>query len=73
MELIDWKQMKEMHLNPYSRQHTKRLENAGLYPKRVQIGRHRVGWVLQEILSEGLFEDRQRALIEGLGLCVSDH
>ena len=45
MRIIDWKQMKEMHLNPYSRQHTKRLEDAGLYPKRVRIGNNRVGWV----------------------------
>jgi prophage regulatory protein len=50
MRIIDWKQMKEMHLNPYSRQHTKRLEDAGLYPKRVRIGNNRVGWVLDEIL-----------------------
>ena len=49
MEIIDWKQMKAMHLNPYSRQHTKRLEDAGKYPKRVKIGNNRVGWVLREI------------------------
>jgi prophage regulatory protein len=34
----------------YSPQHTARLEKAGLFPKRVQLGPNRVGWVESEVL-----------------------
>lgn len=33
----------------YSPQHVARLEKAGLFPKRVQLGVNRVGWVETEI------------------------
>lgn len=33
----------------YSPQHVARLEKAGLFPKRVQLGLNRVGWVETEI------------------------
>ncbi len=32
----------------YSPQHIARLEKAGLFPKRVQLGVNRVGWVEEE-------------------------
>jgi prophage regulatory protein len=34
---------------PYSANHIRRLEKAGLFPKRVQIGANRVGWVRAEV------------------------
>ena len=34
---------------PYSMNHIRRLEKAGLFPKRVQIGSNRVGWVRAEV------------------------
>lgn len=34
---------------PYSQNHIRRLEGAGLFPKRVQIGANRVGWVRAEV------------------------
>lgn len=34
---------------PYSVSHLWRLERAGEFPKRVQIGANRVGWVADEI------------------------
>jgi prophage regulatory protein len=34
---------------PYSRAHIGRLEAQGKFPKRVQIGANRVGWVRAEI------------------------
>ncbi len=34
----------------YSSQHIARLEKAGLFPKRVQLGPNRVGWVEGEVL-----------------------
>ena len=34
----------------YSPQHIARLEKAGLFPKRVQLGPNRVGWVESEVL-----------------------
>ena len=41
-------QLKELVL--YSPQHVARLEKAGLFPKRVQLGPNRVGWVEDEVL-----------------------
>ena len=37
-------------LVPYSDQHIYRLEQQGLFPRRVKIGQHRVGWVEAEVL-----------------------
>ncbi len=48
MRLLSKRQLKEMVL--YSPQHIARLEKAGKFPKRVQIGPSRVGWVEDEIL-----------------------
>ena len=47
MRLIDWKTLKTMV--PYSRQHIARLEQAGAFPKRVQLGQARVAWLLSEV------------------------
>lgn len=47
MRLIDWKTLKTMV--PYSRQHIARLEQAGTFPKRVQLGQARVAWLLSEV------------------------
>ena len=34
---------------PFTRQHVLRLEKAGKFPRRIQIGARRVGWLLSEI------------------------
>jgi prophage regulatory protein len=47
MRLIDWKTLRSMV--PYSRQHIGRLELDGKFPKRVQLGQCRVGWLLSEV------------------------
>jgi len=47
MRIIDWKTLRTMV--PYSRQHIGRLEGEKKFPKRVQLGTCRVGWVLSEI------------------------
>lgn len=47
MRLLSKRQLKEMVL--YSPQHIARLEKAGKFPKRVQIGPNRVGWVEAEV------------------------
>lgn len=36
-------------LVPYSAQHIRRLERAGLFPRRVRVGANRVGWVREEV------------------------
>ena len=41
-ELVRW--------NAYSPQHVARLEKAGAFPKRVDLGPNRVGWVEDEVL-----------------------
>lgn len=40
--------LKEMVL--YSPQHVARLEKDGKFPKRIQLGPNRVGWVESEVL-----------------------
>lgn len=55
MRILSKRQVKELVL--YSPQHIARLEKAGKFPKRVQLGPNRVGWVeteIQEWLSERL-------------------
>lgn len=48
MRILSKKALKELVL--YSPQHIARLEKAGLFPKRVQLGSNRVGWVEDEVL-----------------------
>ena len=48
MRILSKKALKELVL--YSPQHVARLEKAGDFPKRVQLGPNRVGWVEQEVL-----------------------
>ena len=48
MRILSKRQLKELVL--YSPQHIARLEKAGTFPKRVQIGINRVGWVEREVL-----------------------
>ena len=48
MRILSKRQVKELVL--YSPQHIARLEKAGLFPKWVQLGSNRVGWVESEVL-----------------------
>lgn len=48
MRILSKRQLKELVL--YSPQHIARLEKAGTFPRRVQIGPGRVGWVEAEVL-----------------------
>jgi len=48
MRILSKRQLKELVL--YSPQHVARLEKAGEFPKRIQLGRNRVGWVEAEVL-----------------------
>ncbi len=48
MRILSKKALKELVL--YSPQHIARLEKAGQFPKRVQLGSNRVGWVEDEVL-----------------------
>lgn len=48
MKLLSKRQVKELVL--YSHQHIARMEKAGTFPKRVELGLNRVGWIEQEIL-----------------------
>ena len=48
MRILSKPQLKELVL--YSPQHVARLEKVGLFPKRVQLGPNRVGWVEGEVL-----------------------
>lgn len=46
-KMLSKRQVKELVL--YSPQHIARLEAAGQFPKRVQLGVNRVGWVAEEV------------------------
>ncbi len=48
MRMLSKRQVRELVL--YSPAHITRLEAAGKFPKRVQLGPSRVGWVEQEVL-----------------------
>jgi prophage regulatory protein len=48
MRILSKRQLKEMVL--YSPQHVARLEKAGKFPTRIQLGPNRVGWVEAEVL-----------------------
>jgi len=48
MRILSKSQVKELVL--YSPQHIARLEKAGHFPKRIQLGSNRVGWVEREVL-----------------------
>ncbi len=48
MRILSKRQLKELVL--YSPQHIARLEKAGSFPQRVQLGPNRVGWVEDEVL-----------------------
>ena len=47
MRILSKRQLKELVL--YSPQHVQRLENAGVFPKRIRLGKKRVGWLEQEV------------------------
>jgi prophage regulatory protein len=59
MRLLSKRQLKELVL--YSPQHIARLEKAGKFPKRVQLGPNRVGWVEDEVLDwlQGRLDSRE--------------
>lgn len=46
--LVSKKELKALGI-PYSFQHIARLEKAGQFPKRVQLGACRVAWPYQEV------------------------
>ena len=48
MKLLSKRELKELVL--YSPQHIARLEKADKFPKRVQLGPNRVGWVEAEVM-----------------------
>ena len=48
MRILSKPQVKELVL--YSPQHIARLEKVGKFPKRIQLGPNRVGWVEAEVL-----------------------
>lgn len=48
MRILSKRQLKELVL--YTPQHIARLEKAGSFPMRVNLGPNRVGWVEQEVL-----------------------
>ena len=50
---------------PYTPQHILRLERAGRFPRRIQIGPRRVGWYLADI--ENWLAQRARG-IQGSGI-----
>ncbi len=47
--LVTKKELKTLCGIPYTPQHIARLEAAGKFPKRVQLGPNRVAWLLSEV------------------------
>lgn len=38
-------------LVPFSDSYFWRLEKAGLFPRRIKVGNHRIGWALEEVVA----------------------
>ncbi|MEL7254177.1 MAG: AlpA family phage regulatory protein [Pseudomonadota bacterium] len=59
MRILSKRDLKELVL--YSPQHIARLEKSGDFPKRVQLGANRVGWIEAEVLEwlEKRINDRE--------------
>jgi len=53
--IVDSKERRQ--LIPYCDVHVRRLEREGKFPRRIQLGEHRVGWSLREL--EDWIEDRK--------------
>lgn len=47
--LVTKKELRTVCGIPYTPQHIARLEKAGRFPKRIQLGQNRVAWVLSEV------------------------
>jgi len=47
--LVSKKELRTVCGIPYTPQHIQRLETAGKFPKRVQLGPNRVAWLLSEV------------------------
>ncbi|HKB91871.1 MAG TPA: AlpA family phage regulatory protein [Opitutaceae bacterium] len=48
-KLLDFKELKSTRGITFGRTHLGRLEIEGKFPKRVQLGEKRIGWVMTEI------------------------
>ena len=48
-KLVSKKELKTVHGIPYSFAHIARLEKAGTFPKRIQLGTCRVAWFEDEV------------------------
>ena len=48
-QLVSKKELRTVCGIPYTPQHIARLESAGQFPKRVQLGPNRVAWLLSEV------------------------
>jgi prophage regulatory protein len=46
---VSKKELKTLCGIPYSHQHIARLEKAGKFPKRIQVGQCRVAWLFSEV------------------------
>jgi prophage regulatory protein len=55
-KLVSKKELKSVYGVPYSFAHIARLEAAGQFPKRVQLGACRVAWVSEEV--QGWIDER---------------
>lgn len=58
-KLVSKKELKSVYGIPYSFAHVARLEKAGHFPKRKQLGACRVAWYADEV--ETWIEERPRA------------
>jgi prophage regulatory protein len=48
-KLVSKKELKSVYGIPYCFAHIRRLEIAGQFPKRIQLGACRVAWVAEEV------------------------
>jgi prophage regulatory protein len=49
--LLTWKQLKENIGIPFCREHVRRLEAVGKFPKRIPLSRQKIAWLEDEVLA----------------------
>ena len=49
LKLVSKKELKSVYGVPYSFVHISRLERAGAFPQRIQLGQCRVAWLAEEV------------------------
>jgi prophage regulatory protein len=49
MKILTFSELKTAKGIPYTREHLRRLVNAGKFPQPIELGEARIGWIEEEV------------------------